>query len=300
MPSVGVVGSLELPGEPTTEADVVLARVDGWAKSDVAQARTSNGLISPEFEPLAKALKGATANVPQFINTNNAADVGRAIFQGWAPGAEKYGKTGAAYVEPEGRNEKLERPTALSEGVERLGDSRTKNALAFFAAGARLQEFADGRAGGTLSARVELRQNTDGTLQSVAMLTPSGHPSFDRWVLEQTRFVAESWHFDGGVREVPARTVWRFDGVLTFRRSLKSMKDLTPRAVLGLVTMSMLSALSAAGNNAPPLEVNGTAHPMGPRMPGVTGRFDETNGALDVVDLTNPTWACKVTLLEAQ
>lgn len=294
------MGSLELPGEPTSEADLVRSRVDGWAKSDVAQARTSNGLIAPEFEPLAKALKRATTNVPQFINTNNAGDVGRALLQGWAPGAEKYGKTGSAYVEPEGRNEKLERPTALAEGVERLGDSRTKNALAFFAAGARLQEFADGRAGGTLSARVELRQNADGTLQSVTMLTPSGHPSFDRWVLEQTRTVAESWHFDGGTRERPARTVWRFDGVLTFRRSLKSMKDLTPRAVLGMVTMSMLSALSGAGNNAPPLEGNTAGPNMGPRMPGMSGRFDESTGALDVVDLTNPTWACKVSLLQAQ
>ncbi|MGV3624843.1 MAG: energy transducer TonB family protein [Archangium sp.] len=292
--------SFTLDAPPTTEADVVQSRVDDWAKSDVAQARTSNGLIAPEFEPLGKALKNATAHVPQFINTNDAADVGRAVFQGWAPGAESYGKTGSGYLEPEGRDENIERPTKLFEGEERLGDSRARNMLSFFAAGARLQEFADGRAGGTLSARVELKQNADGSLRSVTMLTPSGHPSFDRWVLEQTKNVAESWRFDGGTRETPARTVWKFDGVLTFRRSLKNAKDLTPRAVLGLVTMGMLSALSAANNNTAPFEPGGPVAPMGPRIPGVAGRFDERTGALEVVDLTNPSWACKVSLLEAQ
>lgn len=64
--------------------------------------------------------------------------------------------------------------------------------------------------------------------------------------------------------------------------------------MLGLVTMGMLSTLSETKNSDPM-----TGDPMGPRVPGVTGRFDETGGALDVVDLTNPAWTCKVSLLEA-
>jgi hypothetical protein len=31
----------------------------------------------------------------------------------------------------------------------------------------------------------------------------------------------------------------------------------------------------------------------------MVGRFDELTGAVDMVDLTNPTYDCRVTLLEA-
>ncbi len=53
-----------------------------------------------------------------------------------------------------------------------------------------------------------------------------------------------------------------------------------------MIALSALSALTAAGDGAP-------------RLPAMAGRFDETTGEMDVVDFTNPTYDCKVTLLEA-
>jgi len=66
-----------------------------------------------------------------------------------------------------------------------------------------------------------------------------------------------------------------------------------------MIAMSALSALSSLGNTAPqgPGE---PPRPLGPRVPALVGRFDEMTGEMDMVDLTNPTYGCKVTLLEAE
>ena len=90
--------------------------------------------------------------------------------------------------------------------------------------------------------------------------------------------------------------MWRFDGIVLFRRKLEPGK-FDGRAALGVITMAALSALSALGHQTPPS--SGEARPLGPRMPGMAGRFDEITGDVDVIDLSNPTYDCRVTLLEA-
>jgi hypothetical protein len=62
--------------------------------------------------------------------------------------------------------------------------------------------------------------------------------------------------------------------------------------------MGMLSTLSGIGHTAPP-DPTGFQRPLGPRMPGFLGGFDEITGEVDMVDLTNPQYDCRVTLLEA-
>jgi hypothetical protein len=52
----------------------------------------------------------------------------------------------------------------------------------FLAAGARLQEFADGRAGLELYALVEIKQQANGTLDTVELIRASGLRPFDAWV----------------------------------------------------------------------------------------------------------------------
>ena len=63
--------------------------------------------------------------------------------------------------------------------------------------------------------------------------------------------------------------------------------------------MAALSMLSSLGHGAPPSEPGAPPRELGPRIPGMLGRFDELTGDADVVDLTHPTYDCRVTLLEA-
>ena len=161
-----------------------------------------------------------------------------------------------------------------------------------------MQEFADGRAGLELYALLELRQRPSGALESVTLLRPSGLRPFDAWVAERAHHVGLSFSLDAGAREKPLRSVWRFDGVVIYRRKLKLSK-LDARAALGMISMAALSALSGLGHQTPSLNPGEPPRLLGSRMPGAVGRFDETTGELDMVDLTNPTYQCRVTLREA-
>jgi hypothetical protein len=294
----------DLPGQDellAEEAARVHDRVDGLARAATAMARVRGGLPDPAYGALGAALREATDEVPKFIDTNSPGAVGRALVESWQAGAARYGTSGAPYEEPEGRLERFERPSALGEAVGK--GSPDAIALAqFFAAGARLQEFADGRAGAELYALVEIRQQRSGSVDSVTLLRPSGVLPFDRWVHQRAEDVAQRLAWDAGARAKPLRSVWRFDGIVTFRRKLK-LSELDARAALGMISMAALSALSGLGNTAPaagPGESSPSGpRPLGPRMPAFVGRFDEQTGAMDMVDLTNPQYDCKVTLLEA-
>ncbi len=308
LPRADVLG--ELPTEPPrgrtlTPADLpsadqrraqeqalVTARVDGWLARHLARARVENHAYDPAYAHLGVALRAATADVPRFIDTDSPKAVADALLESWGAGAARYARTGAPYAEPEGRLEQLERPSALADAIAR-GSPEALALGQFLAAGARLQEFADGRAGLELYALVELRQSASGALEAVTLTRPSGLAPFDAWVLDRARHVAAT------ARPGALRSLWRFDGVLTYRRKLKP-GALTGRAALGMMTMAALSLLSGLGNTMPPETPGGPpGAPLGPRMPAVTGRFDELTGEVDVVDLTNPTYACRVTLLEA-
>ncbi|MFT3712401.1 MAG: hypothetical protein QM817_32540 [Archangium sp.] len=275
-------------------------RVGGFLKHGFAQARAKNGLPDPAYGELGVALRAATDDVPQFIDTNSPREVGKAFAESWLAGAERYGKTGAPYAEPEGRLESIEKPSALASAAA-AGSPDAINMVNFLAAGARMQEFADGRAGLELYALVEVHQSNSGAVESVKMISPSGLKPFDAWVTEKANEVALRFTYDGGTAKHPLRSVWRFDGIMKFRRKLKP-KDLDGRAAVGMIAMQVLSALSAIGNTTPPGQPGmpgSEPRDLGPRIPGMLGRFDEMTGELDMVDFTNPTYDCKVTLLEA-
>ncbi|MFO0595334.1 MAG: hypothetical protein U0228_08520 [Myxococcaceae bacterium] len=279
----------DLPSDEELRADEqarVEARLGSWLQSGFAQARAQNGLPDPAYGVLGRELRAATAEVPAFIDTNSAKEVATAFKDSWLAGAERYGKTGAPYAEPEGRLESIERPSALADAMSR-GSPDALALGSFLSAGARLQEFADGRAGLELYALVEIRQNALGAVEHVELVRPSGLRPFDAWVTERAGGIVVTLGFDAGARERALRSVWRFDGILKFRRAVKPGK-LDGRAALGMITMTALSMLSGLGN------ANGA-----PRFPGMLGRFDEVTGEMDVVDLTNPTYDCKVTLVEA-
>ena len=278
------------------ESARVTDRVDRFARAATSAARVRGGLPDPLYGAMGAALRDATAEVPKLIDTNSVKEVGEAFANSWQAGAARYGASGAPYTEPEGRLEALEKPSALAEAVAK-GSPDGIALSQFFAAGARLQEFADGRAGAELYALVEIRQQGSGAVDSVTLLRPSGVVPFDRWVTERANSVAAGFSADAGARAKPYRSLWRFDGIVTFRRKLK-MSELDARAAVGMMSMFALSMLSGLGNNAPP-DASGPGRPLGPRMPAFVGRFDELTGEVDMVDLTNPQYDCRVTLLEA-
>lgn len=289
----------DLPGDDellAEESARVTDRVDGFARAATSAARVRGGLPDPLYGAMGAALRDATAEVPKFIDTNSVKEVGEAFANSWQAGAERYGATGAPYSEPEGRLESLEKPSALAEAVAK-GSPDGIALSQFFAAGARLQEFADGRAGAELFALVEIRQQGSGAVDSVTLLKPSGVVPFDRWVTERANGVAAGFSTDAGARAKPYRSVWRFDGIVTFRRKL-NLSELDARAAVGMLSMAALSLLSGIGNTTPP-QAGGEPRDLGPRMPAFVGRFDELTGEVDMVDLTNPQYDCRVTLLEA-
>jgi hypothetical protein len=293
------------PGDGPTEAELraeeqerVSGRVSTLLNGVVGAARVRGGLPDPSYGQLGSELRAATDDVPKFIDTNNVKAVAGALLESWGAGAERYGKTGAPYAEPEGRLENVERPSEMANGVAN-GNPDMQAMATFLGAGARLQEFADGRAGLELYALVELKQQPSGALDSVTLIRPSGLRPFDAWVTERARTVGLGFSFDAGARTKALRSVWRFDGIILYRRKLK-LDKLDGRAAIGMITMAALSALSAIGNTYPPAQAGEPGgRPLGPRMPALSGRFDELSGELDVIDLTNPTYDCRVTLIEA-
>lgn len=291
----------DLPGADellAEEHERVSARVGTLLHKGLAAARVRGGLPDPSYGVLGAELRKATDDVPRFIDTNSPKEVLGALMESWGAGAARYGRTGAPYDEPEGRLESLERPSALASAAA-SGNPDALAMASFLSAGARLQEFADGRAGLELYALVEIRQQPSGALDSVELIRPSGLRPFDAWVTDKAREVGVAFTFDSGARLHPLRSVWRFDGIIKYRRKLK-LRELDGRAVVGMMTMAALSALSGIGHvQKPPPGEAGPERDLGPRMPAFVGRFDELTGEMDMVDLTNPTYDCKVTLLEA-
>ncbi len=276
----------DLPGEDELRADEehrVTARVEGFLKRDLAYARARGGLPDPEYGALGAALRDATKDVPQFVDVNSPKAIGSSFMQSYLSAAENYGRTGAPYAEPEGRLERMELPSEIDRAAAG-GSAEAIRMKEFFGAGARLQEFADGRGGVEIYTLLELRQTQAGDVESVELLRPSGLTPFDTWVMEQANGARVVLTWDAGARAKPLRSVWRFDAILTFRRKVKA-SQLDARAVLSMLGSLGLGALSGIGGGA--------------RMPVAAGRFDEMTGEVDLVDLTNPTYDCKVTLLEA-
>ena len=99
------------------EQERVSARVSTLLTGALGAARVRGGLPDPSYGQLGSELRAATDEVPQFIDTNNAKAVAGALLESWGAGAERYGKTGAPYAEPEGRLENVERPSEVAKGA---------------------------------------------------------------------------------------------------------------------------------------------------------------------------------------
>lgn len=260
------------------ETERVHDRVDGWVRSSLRRQRVSNGIVDTEYTDLHKQLAAATDTVPDLIGLDDPKAVVNAVKDAWQTGAERYGKTGAPYDTPEGWNPAIEQPESLMR-LAKAGSPEMQNFVQFLSAGARLQEFADGRAGKELIAHVALTQAADGSVLELRLAQPSGLKPFDTWVMETARTTLAGVHLDAGTRERGFFSVWQFAGRISF---VKKATTPTVRDLAGTLPLVVLSALT------------------GGRVPIALGRFDETTGEVEVVDFSSPHYECRVTLLEAE
>lgn len=260
------------------EMERVHERVDGWARSSIRRQRVSNGIVDSEHTDLRKQLATATDTVPDLIGLDDPKAVANAVKDAWQTGAERYGKTGAPYETPEGWNPAIEQPESLMR-LAQAGSPEMQSFVQFLSAGARLQEFADGRSGKELIAHVALTQSADGSVLELRLAQPSGLKPFDTRVMETARTTLAGVHLDAGTRERGFFSLWQFAGRISF---VKKATTPTVRDLAGTLPLVLLSALT------------------GGRVPIALGRFDETTGAVEVVDLSSPHYECRVTLLEAE
>jgi hypothetical protein len=268
-PETGEAGE----GAVAEEAQV---RVAEGVAAGVAAARAEGGLVPAAYSLVAAALREATTQGPP---VNGVAGALKAYGDGMTGGAQRYGATGAPYAEPPGRWAGGEVPSMVDDAAAR-GDAAALAVKARLVSAARLQEIADGRAAAEMFVLIELRHSVSGAVHEVKVLQPSGWAVFDQWAYDKAK-VARLNH-DGGVGP-ELRSVWRIDAVPTFRRALKEPgKPVDGKALLGGLLTNALVGLA-----------NGSA------MVQMTGRVDPVTGQADMVDFTNPTYRCKVTLIRA-
>jgi len=254
------------------------AMIDGFGLQTVRRHRAQFGIVDARYDEVRRGLVAATTTVPDLIGLDDPKAVARAVVDAWSTGAERYGATGAPYETPPGWNPQLEAPESLSR-LAQGGSVQMQHFLQFLSAGARLQEFADGRAGKELIAHVALTQAPDGSLLTLELARPSGLRPFDTWVMDTARTTLSTFRFDAGLSSAPMASVWQFKGRVSFMR-----KGISPPSARDLATTIPLMVLAAV---------------TGGRVPVSLGRFDEVEGTVESLDFASPHYQCHVTLLEA-
>lgn len=138
-------------------------------------------------------------------------------------------------------------------------------------AGQELQHLATG-GGSKLVVTLELTQEVDGTLRDAKLISLSGNPAYDAYVLNaipaSLAKLAAPPTGARGVRADGIHTLWAVEGRVVYLRKLKELKG---------QDAWYIAATSAAGILA--------------------GRFEETTGEIEVIDFRNPRFVCRSHLL---
>ncbi|WP_253997316.1 TonB C-terminal domain-containing protein [Myxococcus qinghaiensis] len=239
-------------------------RVQGVIDDQQATLRVANGLIDPYFSRLREALEKGLENAPVFPGTSLLNQVKTS----WAAQSKNFGATG----NPGGPVPNA--PTAseqLQALQNRAGDDSMKGLRARVQAGDELQKLAGG-GGAKLIVTLELHQDTDGTLRDARLVTLSGNPAYDAFVLNAVpSSLAKLGAPPDGARGVKAtgiHTLWAVEGRVVYFRKLKELQ--------GQDSLYIASAVAAGV---------------------LAGRFEETTGEIEVVDFRNPRFVCQPKLL---
>ena len=262
------------PGDPSIAPEALAAeerarvsgRVERFVEDQQAQLRVANGLIDPYFSRLRGALEKALEDAPVFSGTsllNQAAT-------SWASQAGKFGATGNPGTGPV-----PQAPTASEQLSDlqrsRGGDKSMEYLRGRVQAVEEMQKLADG-GGAKLVVTLELHQAPDGSLREAKLVSKSGNPAYDAYVMSAVppalTKLAPPPEGALGVRPDGIHPLWSVEGRVVYLRKLKELK--------GQDAWYIASA-AAAGVLA--------------------GRFEETTGEIEVIDFRNPRFVCQPRLL---
>ncbi|XXF77664.1 TonB C-terminal domain-containing protein [Myxococcaceae bacterium GXIMD 01537] len=242
----------------------MVGRVQGMAVDELARLRVDNGVVHPYFGKMRAALEKQLENAPLFGTPSTLQHMAR----NWRDQAQRYGASGAPGGVP---------PPPMPSANERV-DSIARNEPHYDAmrarlqAGEELQDIADGKRGARLLILIELEQGPDGALRSAKVVRGSGNAAFDEYVMARVPTalapLAPPPAQAAGVRADGIHTLWEVEGRVIYLRKLSEMKG---------QDLWYTSAMAAAGVLA--------------------GKFDETTGDVEVIDLRNPRFVCKPRLL---
>ncbi|AGC45832.1 hypothetical protein MYSTI_04540 [Myxococcus stipitatus DSM 14675] len=260
------------PGDPGPSREALIAeerervrgRVQGLIDDQQAALRVTNGLIDPYFTEVRKALEKGFENAPVFPGN----PLEKQIATSWAAQAGKFGASGS----PGGPVPKATTASEQLKALEgRLGRNTLEHLRSRVQAGSELHQLAEG-SGGKLVVTLELLQAPDGTLREAKLVSVSGIPAYDTFVLNAVPSALAKLPppRDGarGIKPEGIHTLWSVEGRVVYYRKVKDLKG---RSAL------YLGAAMAAGVLA--------------------GRFEETTGEIEVIDFTNPRFLCQSKLL---
>jgi hypothetical protein len=241
------------------------SKVREWAQAELGRARVRDGALEPYFVALKHALEDNAQHAPPFSTTSVVSE----FVNNWKETAEQYGKTAELKWEPEDPQmralyRRLDPPLIPGSNTERIALGLAQFHL--------VKQELSGRAGMEMVAILELRQAPDGKVLEVKLQRTSGSKTFDAYALQTLpEAVAKLPPPSDDVRASHPhgmRTVWAYKGEISY---LKNVKKFGAKDLPYLASMGLLSALG--------------------------GSFDETTGKVEIADVREPRYLCKVQLL---
>jgi hypothetical protein len=262
------------PDDPSLSPEALAAeekarvtdRVQTFAEDDLATLRVENGLVHPYFSEIRAALEKQMEKPPLF----DVQGTGQRIAQNYLAQAQRFGATGTTRGPPGSRGREPPTPSERLEAISR-GNPAHDSMRAFLQAGEAMQQLAEPAP--DLVIVLELQQEANGQLRSVQVVEPSGNKAFDKYVLDSVppslARLAPPPEKALGTHKNGIRTLWAVEGRVVY---LRHLKELEGQDAWYMATAAGLGLLS--------------------------GRFEETNGDIYVIDLRNPKFVVRPRLMK--
>jgi hypothetical protein len=223
----------------------VHARVDGWARDALAEARAEGGLPDPYFW---RVRDTAIAALGKHAKEAGVTATSRQVFEKmgerYTGAAEKFAKSGNPDLGPLGD---APRQSEIMKG--RFGDDpSTLSVRALVQATETQNDLSHGKP--LLALRMQQRQFKDGTAPVVELVTSSGDDKFDAFVLAEWRkaLAAAGPPPDASFHGPELRTIWSVEGWLGMPKKMEEALSYLPvPGIMGFSADRVLPALTDEG-----------------------------------------------------